>query len=230
MQMDCIIVELDLINRQLDIRDHLISEMERRVSLLTRSVPLLPPPCVVSPLQPNTRAVLPSPPPHVTAHRPLGRFPASDTAMASDVQRPRGPNIARRGLVDPLHGQRDGDTPTPRHLLHLRASLLDAPRRHSATAIFVPPSPAPNAQPLPPPTAPKCPPTTLPPASTSGAATFGPDWIGNAATDSPSGSPARLGSPSWLDFLGQLTSTAQLGSTAPHGSARFFLTRLGSVL
>jgi hypothetical protein len=182
MQMDCIIVELDLINRQLDIRGHLISEMERRVSLLTRSVPLLPPPHMASPLPPNARAALPSPPPHVTAHRPLGRVPASDTAVASDVQRPRGPNIARRDLVDPLHGQRDGDAPTPRHRLHLRASLLNAPRQHGATAIFVPPSPTPNAQPPPPPTAPKCPPATLPPAPTSGVAAFGPDWIGNVAT------------------------------------------------
>jgi hypothetical protein len=111
---------------------------------------------------------------------------AADTALASDGQRPRAPNIARRVLVDPLHGQRDGDAPTPRHLLHLRVSLLDAPRRHGATAIFMPPSPAPNAQPPPLPIAPKCPPATLPPAPTSGAAAFRPDWIGNAATDSPS--------------------------------------------
>jgi hypothetical protein len=186
MQMDCIFAELDLINRQLDIRDHLISEMERRVSFLPRSVPLLSPPRVASPLPPNARAALPSPPPHVAAHRLLGRFPASDTALASDGQRPRAPNIARRVLVDPLHGQRDGDAPTPRHLLHLRTSLLDAPRRHGATAIFVPPSSAPNAQPPPLPIAPKCPPAMLPPALTSDAAAFRPDWIGNAATDSPS--------------------------------------------
>jgi hypothetical protein len=128
MQMDCIFAELDLINRQLDIRDHLISEMERRVSFLPRSVPLLSPPRVASPLPPNAQAALPSPPPHVAAHRLLGRFPASNTALASDGQLPRTPNIARRVLVDPLHGQRDGDAPTPRHLLHLRASRLDAPR------------------------------------------------------------------------------------------------------
>jgi hypothetical protein len=73
MQMDCIFAELDLINRQLDIRDHLISEMERRVSFLPRSVPLLSPPRVASPLPPNVRAALPSPPPHVAAHRLLGR-------------------------------------------------------------------------------------------------------------------------------------------------------------
>jgi hypothetical protein len=145
MQMDCIFAELDLINRQLDISDHLISEMERWVSFLPRSVPLLSPPRVASPLPPNTRAALPSPSPNVAVHHLLGRFPASDTALASDGQRPRAPNIARRILVDPLHGQRDGDAPTPRHLLHLRASLLDAPRRHGATTIFVPPSSAPNA-------------------------------------------------------------------------------------
>jgi hypothetical protein len=219
-QMDCIIAELDLINRQLDIRDHLISEMERRVSLLTRSVPLLPPPRVASPLPPNARAALPSPPPHVTAHRPLGRFPASDTDMASDVQRPRGPNITRRNLIDPLHGQRDDDAPTPRHLLHLRASLLDAPRRHGATAILVPPSPAPNAQPPPPPTAPKYPPATLPPTPTSGAAAFRPDWIGNAATASPSA--PRLGSPLWLDFPAQLNSTAPAGLNCTAWLGSFF--------
>jgi hypothetical protein len=91
MQMDCIFAELDLINRQLDISDHLISEMERWVSFLPRSVPLLSPPCVASPLPPNARAALPSPSPNVAAHHLLGRFPASDTALASDGQRPRAP-------------------------------------------------------------------------------------------------------------------------------------------
>jgi hypothetical protein len=82
MQMDCIFAELDLINRQLDMRDHLISEMERRVSFLPRSVPQMSP-RVASPLPPNGRAALPSPPPHVAAHRLLGRFPASDTTLAN---------------------------------------------------------------------------------------------------------------------------------------------------
>jgi hypothetical protein len=207
-KIDCIITELDLINRQPNIHDHRITEMEWRVSLLTRSVssspssqmksflprsvPLLPPPHVVSPLPPNAHAALPPPPPHVTAHHPPSRFPASNAALPLDIQRPCAPNIARRILVDPLHGQQDGDAPTPRHLLHLRASLLDTPLRHGAIAIFVPPSSslhgapslAPNARPPPPPTAPKCPPATLPLALTSGATAFGPDWTGNTATDS----------------------------------------------
>jgi hypothetical protein len=165
------------------------------VSFLPRSVPLLSPPRVASPLPPNARAALPLPPPHVAAHHLLGRFPASDIARASDGQQ-------RRVLIDPLHGQHVGDAPTPRHLLHLRASLLDAPQRHGATAIFVPPSPAPTAQPPPLPTAPKCPPATLPPAPTSDAAAVRPDWIGNAATDSPSPSSPAPSPPTATSFSG----------------------------
>jgi hypothetical protein len=141
-KIDCIITELDLINRQPDIHDHRITEMEWRVSLLTRSVssspssqmksflprsmPLLPPPHVASLLPPNSHAALP-PPPHVTAHHPPGRFPASNAALPLDIQHPYAPNIARRILVDLFHGQHDGDALTPRHLLHLHASLLDTP-------------------------------------------------------------------------------------------------------